>query len=47
MSRLVDAATVMLTCTRCGGRHVAQARHLDNLLAAGPWTCSACLRSPL
>lgn len=42
MTRLTDTATVTLTCAACQTRATAQAGHLANLLAVGPWTCDRC-----
>ena len=35
---------ILLTCHAdgCNARARAQLAHLENLLAAGPWTCSTC-----
>lgn len=42
MATVEQTATVTLTCTTCGTGCTAQLGHLDNLLAAGAWTCATC-----
>lgn len=41
MTSISESGVVTLRCAAegCGRWQTAQAKHLDNLLAAGPWRC--------